>query len=321
MPSMAATGPAEEEGLALPAGDGGSSGGDHASFLSTFLLYIGAHELFSPQMWKAAMTELVATALLVFCLTTSIVSCLKSNESDPKLLIPIAVFIILFLFLLVTFPLSGGFMSPIFAFIAALRGVITFTRAAVYILAQCLGSIIAFLLIKDAMSPDVADKYSLGGCTIHGTGDTPGIGIATALVLEFACTFVVLYVGVTVVLDQKMSERLGLPMVCGMIAGSSAVAVFVSTTITGRAGYGGVGLNPARCLGPAVLRGGRLWEGHWVFWVGPFAACVAYYGFSVNLPTAPLVGAKGDIGILKMAGSCWRWRRRRRLEEKLGQNV
>lgn len=190
-------------------------------------------------MWRAALTELVATSFLIFCLTSSIISCLNSHESDPKFLIPIAVFIILFLFLLVTFPLSGGFMSPIFAFIAALRGGITFTRAIVYILAQCLGSILAFLMIKDAMSPDVADKYSLGGCTIRGTDDTPGIGLTTALILEFACTFVVLYVGVTVVLDEKMSERLGLPMVCGMIAGSSAVAVFVSTTITGRAGYGG----------------------------------------------------------------------------------
>lgn len=252
------------------------------------------------------MTELVATAFLIFCLTSSIVACLNSHESDPKLLIPIAVFVILFLFLLVTFPLSGGFMSPIFTFIAALRGVITFTRAAVYILVQCLGSILAFLMIKDAMSPDVAEKYSLGGCTIRGTAAYPGLGLTPALVLEFACTFVVLYVGVTVLLDKKTSERLGLPMVCGMIAGSSAVAVFVSTTITGRPGYGGAGLNPARCLGPAVLRGGRLWEGHWVFWVGPFAACLAYYGFSVNLPKGELVGAEGEIGILKMAGGCWR---------------
>lgn len=268
-------------------------------------------------MWRAALTELVATSFLIFCLTSSIISCLNSHESDPKFLIPIAVFIILFLFLLVTFPLSGGFMSPIFAFIAALRGGITFTRAIVYILAQCLGSILAFLMIKDAMSPDVADKYSLGGCTIRGTDDTPGIGLTTALILEFACTFVVLYVGVTVVLDEKMSERLGLPMVCGMIAGSSAVAVFVSTTITGRAGYGGVGLNPARCLGPALLRGGRLWEGHWVFWVGPFVACMVYYGFSVNLPKGQLIVAKEERGILKMARGCWQ-QRCRKLEGKLG---
>lgn len=276
--------------------------------------------MFEIQMWKAAMTELVATSLLIFCLTTSIVSCLNSHQSDPKLLIPIAVFIILFLFLVVTFPLSGGFLSPIFAFIAALHGVITFTRATVYILAQCLGSILAFLMIKDAMNPDVADKYSLGGCTIRGTGETPGLSLTTALVLEFACTFVVLYVGVTVVLDQKMSEQFGLPMVCGMIAASSAVAVFVSTTITGRAGYGGVGLSPARCLGPAVLRGGLLWEGHWVFWVGPFVACVVYYGFSMNLPKGLPVGAKGEIGILKMVGGCCR-RRRQKFKGKLRENV
>ncbi|KAB5541528.1 hypothetical protein DKX38_014502 [Salix brachista] len=41
--------------------------------------------------------------------------------------------------------------------------------------------------------------------------------------------------------------------------------------VTGRTGYAGVGLNPARfCLGPSLLKGGRLWYGYRVYWVGSF---------------------------------------------------
>ena len=89
---------------------------------------------FQFQMWKAAFTEFV-TALIVFTLTT-IISCLDSHAVEPKLLVPLAVFIISFLFLLVTIPLSGGQMSPAFTFIAALRDLVTLSRAAIYVLAQ-----------------------------------------------------------------------------------------------------------------------------------------------------------------------------------------
>ncbi|KAI8568077.1 hypothetical protein RHMOL_Rhmol02G0169300 [Rhododendron molle] len=44
----------------------------------------------------------------------------------------------------------------------------------------------------------------------------------------------------------------------------------MSTTVTAAKGYAGI--NPARCFGPAVVRGGHLWDGHWIFWVGPTLA-------------------------------------------------
>ncbi|XP_028765735.1 aquaporin TIP4-2-like [Neltuma alba] len=242
------------------------------------LASIGAHDVFRPEVWRAALTELVATALLMFTLTTSIIACLDSHETDPKLLVPFAVFIIAFLFLMVTVPLSGGHMSPVFTFIAALKGVITLTRALLYIISQCIGSIVGFLIIKTVMDERLALTYSLGGCAIS------GLKQQEALLIEFCCTFVVLFVGVTIAFDKRMSVHLGLPMLCLVIAGAMALAVFVSIVVTGQAGYAGVGLNPARCLGPALLQGGPLWNGHWVFWVGPFLACILYYIVSLNLP-------------------------------------
>jgi aquaporin TIP len=36
--------------------------------------------------------------------------------------------------------------------------------------------------------------------------------------------------------------------------------------------FTGAALNPARALGPALVAG--LWEGHWIYWVGPIAGGV-----------------------------------------------
>ncbi|GFY89902.1 hypothetical protein Acr_07g0000990 [Actinidia rufa] len=155
----------------------------------SYLSCIGYHEYFSPEMWRAALTELVATATLMFTLTTTIISCLDSHGPDPKLAVPFVVFTIAFLFLIVMVPLTGGHMSPVFTFIAFLKGVVTLARASIYIMAQCVGSIMGFL---------------------------------------------------------RRCKELGLVMVCAVVAGAMAIAVLVSITVTGRSGYAGVGLNPAR---------------------------------------------------------------------------
>ncbi|XVF00950.1 hypothetical protein REPUB_Repub04eG0046400 [Reevesia pubescens] len=281
---------------------------ERQSLKATIFACIGAHEFSSSEMWKAALTELVATALLMFTLTTSILSCLDSHQTDPKLLVPFAVFVIAFLFLMVTVPISGGHMSPVFTFIAALRGIISLARASIYILAQCVGSIIGFLVLNSVMNHGTAVKYSLGGCAIDGNGPTTGVSPGTAFILEFCCTFMVLFVGVTIAFDKRRSKELGLPMVCAVVAGAMALAVFVSITVTGRLGYAGVGLNPARCLGPALLRGGSLWDGHWVFWIGPCFACIIYYSFTKGLPRDGLVWEDGERDFVNLAASticCW----------------
>ncbi|KAG4985001.1 hypothetical protein GYH30_032475 [Glycine max] len=270
-----------------------------------FLAYIGAHEFFTIETWKAALVELIATAALMFTLTSCNIACLESQDVNPKLILPFAVFIIVFLFLIVIVPLSGGHMNPIFTFIAALKGVVTLSRALLYVSAQCIGSIIGFFVLKSVMEPKLADTYSLGGCALGDKGQSSGIRPQDALLLEFSCTFLVLFVGLTLAFDKKRCKELGLPMVCLVVAASLALAVFVSITVTGRPGYAGAGLSPARCLGPVLLHGGPLWNGHWVFWLGPFLACIIYYSVSINLPKKGLNWVDGEYDVLRLAlGSC-----------------
>ncbi|ESW03581.1 hypothetical protein PHAVU_011G025700 [Phaseolus vulgaris] len=267
---------------------------------SKFLAFIGAHEIFTAETWKAAMVELIATGALMFTLTSCSVACLESKEVNPKLLIPFAVFITVYLFLIVMVPVSGGHMNPIFTFVAALKGVVTLSRALLYVLAQCIGSVIGFFVLKSVMEPKLAHTYSLGGCAIGDKLQSSAINPHDALLLEFSCTLLVLFVGVTVAFDKKRCKELGFPMVCFVVAASFALAVFLSITVTGRPGYAGVGLNPARCLGPALLHGGSLWNGHWIFWVGPFLACIIYYSVSIILPKKGLDWVDGEYDILNL---------------------
>lgn len=252
------------------------------------------------------MVELIATAALMLTLTSCNMHVWSHTMSIPSFLFPFAVFIIVFLFLIVIVPLSGGHMNPIFTFIAALKGVVTLSRALLYVSAQCIGSIIGFFVLKSVMEPKLADTYSLGGCALGDLkGKIPGIKPQDALLLEFSCTFLVLFLGLTLAFDKKRCKELGLPMVCLVVAASLALAVFVSITVTGRPGYAGAGLSPARCLGPALLLGGPLWNGHWVFWLGPFLACIIYYSVSINLPKKGLNWVDGEYDVLRLAlGSC-----------------
>lgn len=121
------------------------------------------------------------------------------------------------------------------------------------------------------MSHQAVRKYSLGGCLIRDrTVPSSDLSPTSALVMEFSCTFAVLYVGVTVALDKRRSKELGLPMVCAIIAAIWALAVFVSITITGQIGYGGVGLNQQDGLGQLWWKVGNYGMGIGCFGLGHF---------------------------------------------------
>ncbi|KAL3515046.1 hypothetical protein ACH5RR_021948 [Cinchona calisaya] len=51
-----------------------------------------------------------------------------------------------------------------------------------------------------------------------------------------------------------------------------------------RAMLGLVWAEPARCFGAAVVSGGHLWFGHWIFWAGPALACVVFCASTQIIP-------------------------------------
>jgi aquaporin PIP len=242
------------------------------------------------QVWRASVAELLGTAVLVFALDTIVISTIQTGTNMPNLILSTLVAIIITILLLATFPISGGHINPIITFAAFLTGLISLSKTFIYILAQCVGAIFGALALKAVVNSEIEKTYSLGGCTLTIVAPGPHgptvIGLETnqALWLEIICGFVFLFASVWMAFDHRQAKgigRVGVFIIVGIVLG---LLVFVSTTVTATKGYAGAGLNPARCLGPAIVRGGHLWNGHWVFWVGPAVACVAFAVYTKIIP-------------------------------------
>ncbi|KAJ4716712.1 Major intrinsic protein, Aquaporin-like protein [Melia azedarach] len=253
---------------------------------------LGFGEIFSVNVWRASIAELLGTAVLVFAIDTIVISSIQTETTPPNLLLSTLIAMIVTILLLATFPISGGHINPIVSFSAVLTGLMSITRAAIYILAQCIGGILGALALKAVVNSKIEETFSLGGCTLNVVAPGPDgvpvvIGLETgqALWLEIICSFVFLFASVWMAFDERQAKALGRVKVCIIIGIVLGLLVFVSTTVTAQKGYGGAGLNPARCLGPALIRGGHLWDGHWVFWVGPAIACLGFASYTMIIPS------------------------------------
>ena len=217
--------------------------------------------------------------MLVFVLDTIVISSYQTKTETPNLVISFFIVITLTILLLATFPISGGHINPAITFSALLVGVISPPRALVYVSAQCAGAVLGALALKAVVSSSIEEAFSLGGCTVSVIAGAVSVGVTTgkALWLEIICTFVLLFASVWIAFDDRQAKAMGLVRVCSIIGGVAGVLVFVSSTVTATKGYAGAGMNPARCLGAAVVRGGQLWNSLWVFWAGPAIACLLFY--------------------------------------------
>ncbi|CAA0815626.1 Unknown protein [Striga hermonthica] len=252
---------------------------------------LGLNELFSLDVWRASIGELLGTAVLVFMLDTIVISTIESDVKMPNLILSALAAIIIAILLLAVHPISGGHINPIISFSAGLVGIISMSRAFVYILAQCLGGVLGALALKAVVSSSIEQSFSLGGCTLTVVAPGPdgpitiGLGTAQALWLEIFCSFIFLFASIWMAYDHRQAKELGHVLVFVIVGIVLGLLVFVSSTVTAQKGYVGAGMNPARCIGPAVVRGGHLWDGHWVFWAGPGIACVAFYLYTKIIPS------------------------------------
>ncbi|KDP27598.1 hypothetical protein JCGZ_19603 [Jatropha curcas] len=253
---------------------------------------LGLEELSSSNVWRASLAELLGTAALVFAMDTIVISTYETETKTPNLIMSALIAITVTILLIATSPISHGHINPVITFAALFTGRVSLSRAAVYILAQCLGAILGALALKAVLNSTVEETFSLGGCTLSIVAPGPHgpilIGLETdrALWLEIICTFFFLFSSIWLAFDKRQSTPLGRVIVCCIIGLVVGLLVFISTTVTAQKGYAGVGMNPARCLGPALIRGGHLWSGHWVFWVGPIISCIAFGVYVKIIPVA-----------------------------------
>lgn len=156
--------------------------------------------------------------------------------------------------------ISGCHINPAVSISMLIAKKINVKDAAIYIISQCIGAILASLLLFTIAigQPD----YSLASVGLgqngYGTASPDGYNLIACFIAEVVLTF--LFVLIIFGATSKETPK----GYAGLIIGFAlAIIHLVGIPITGTS------VNPARSLGPAVVVGGVALIQVWLFWVAP----------------------------------------------------
>src|SRR5215211_7849727 len=185
-------------------------------------------------------------------------------------------------------PLSGCHVNPAVTVGLLLAGKMERRHAPGYIIAQCLGAIVAaglILLIAQGLPGGYSPADKGLGSNGFGEHSPLGYGAGAAFLAEVALTFLLVYT----VLGATDSRA---PV------GFAGVAIGLVLTLIHLVGIPitNTSVNPARSLGPALFTGGWALSQLWLFIVAPLlggAVAAAVYR-TVHRPVAELTPAESE---------------------------
>jgi aquaporin Z len=211
---------------------------------------------------KKYLAELLGTFVLVFFGTGSAV---VAGKSIGVLGIALAFGIAVLVMVYAIGSISGCHINPAITIAMLLNGKIGSRDAAMYIIAQCIGAIIASVLLFAIMTGNPAYTIATDGLGQNGYGiaSPGGYSLVSGLIAEVILTFIFLMVifGAT----SKAAP-----------AGFAGIAIGLSLTTVHLVGImiTGTSVNPARSLGPALVVGGTALSQLWLFIVAPIIGAV-----------------------------------------------
>jgi aquaporin Z len=157
---------------------------------------------------------------------------------------------------------SGAHLNPAVSIAFALRGDFPWRRVPPYIVAQVVGAILATLVLWALIG-----KQGSAGLTLPGNG----ISATTAMLWELILTTGL----VSVILGTASGAQQIGPLAAIGVASYIALAGLWGAPVSGAS------MNPARSLGPALVKGN--WTAWWVYLVGPVAGGVIAVGIAYVL--------------------------------------
>ena len=182
---------------------------------------------------------------------------------------------------------SGAHLNPAVSFAFALRGDFPWKRVPAYVVAQFAGAILATLLLWALIG-----KQGSAGLTLPGHG----ISTTTAMLWELVLT------------TGLVSVILGTASGAQQIGALAAIGVGSYIALAGLWGspVSGASMNPARSLGPALVKGD--WTAWWAYLVGPVAGAAIAVGFAYILRgrgggRSGVSAAQGTLGVHWHPGS------------------
>jgi aquaporin Z len=152
---------------------------------------------------------------------------------------------------------SGAHMNPAVTLAHLQLDRIRPADAAWYILAQFAGGTLAVLLFKWLLYPYISHAEIRYVATLPGPAG-PGVALAFEFLLAFSLFLTILWA----------NNQPRIAPYTGYLAG-----VLVALFILAEAPYSGMSINPARSFASAFPA--QLWEGWWIYWIGPVAGMQA----------------------------------------------
>lgn len=152
---------------------------------------------------------------------------------------------------------SGGHINPAITIGLWSVGRIGWKQAALYVVAQLLGAVVAALALKGLFPAGAATVAQLGTPRLA-TDTTFTQGVLVEAVLTFFLAYAVMATAVDAAGAKVAGWAIGLTVAMGIMAGGG---------ITGGA------MNPARAFGPALVS--SAWLSQLVYWIGPILGAVA----------------------------------------------
>ncbi len=159
-------------------------------------------------------------------------------------------------------PISGCHINPAISIAMLAAGKLSAKDTVGYVIAQCIGAIIAAAVLYQLASGSAGFAMPEWGLGSNGWGEgyLGEYNMTSALIAEFVFTFLFLLVifGTT--------AKNASPAMAGLAIGVSLTLIhMVAIPITGTS------VNPARSLGPALFAGGAAMSQLWLFIVAPIA--------------------------------------------------
>jgi aquaporin Z len=179
---------------------------------------------------------------------------------------------------------SGAHLNPAVSIAFALRRDFPWKRVPAYIVAQFLGAILATLLLWALIG-----KQGSAGLTLPGQGISAGTAMVWELVLTTGLVSVILG-------TASGAQALGAIAALG-------VASYIALAGLWGAPVSGASMNPARSLGPALVKGD--WTAWWAYLVGPIAGGIIAVGIAWVL-RGPGGGRSGTDAAVGTLGTRWR---------------
>jgi len=227
---------------------------------------------------KKYIAELLGTFVLVFIGTGSAV---VAGTYIGFLGIALAFGLSVLVMVYAIGPISGCHINPAITIAMLAGGKISARDAAAYIIVQCVGAVLASVVLLSIMTGHPGYDLAANGLGQNGYGvaSPANYSMISGFVAEVVLTFIFLLVIFGATSSKVPAGFAGIP-----IGLSLAIIHMVGIPITGTS------VNPARSLGPALVVGGTALAQLWLFIVAPvigalIAALVWKYLFEEPVTT------------------------------------